>query len=415
MDFEDFLISVGKVPKIQIKYYLIWVSNYNSYFLHHKGCNIRDFLDSLKSVYQEWQVEQAGKAINLYKYYKNTCIDELPEKLNTSPSNWYDVRNKIKESCKYQHKSYSTEKSYLYWIKTFEKYLNGKNPDELYESDVKNFLTFLAVQKGIADSTQKQAFIAVLYLFRNVLFKEISNLNNVIKSSKYKKLPLVLSKTEISLILDQMHGIYKTMTEMIYGGGLRLSECLSLRVRDIDFERQCLTVRSGKGNKDRQTLLPRVIIPSLQTHLESIKKYYDSDRNDNIPGVQLPYALDRKYINAGREWVWFWVFPSGKLSYDPREKIIRRYHIYPTTLQKTFHEAVLSSGITKNATIHTLRHSFATHLIEKGYDIRTVQELLGHSDIRTTMIYTHIAKKNILGVISPFDDLEAVNHLEQLK
>ena len=204
-----------------------------------------------------------------------------------------------------------------------------------------------------------------------------------------------------------MHGTNRIMTEMIYGGGLRLSECLSLRVRDIDLERQCLTVRSAKGNKDRQTLLPQGIIPALQMHLESIKKYYDRDRNDNIPGVQLPHALDKKYINADKDWAWFWVFPSGKLSFDPREKIIRRYHIYPTTLQKSFHEAVISSGITKNATIHTLRHSFATHLIEKGYDIRTVQELLGHSDIRTTMIYTHVAKKNILGVISPFDDLHA--------
>ena len=409
MDYEEFLLTAGKVPAFQIKYYLVWVSKWNSYLLHHRGCDNSDFFDSLKSGYQDWQVKQAVKAVDLYSYYKKTYAEKRSEDLKESPSNWEDIRNRIRESCKYQHKSYSTEKSYLYWIKVFKTYLDGKNIDELDETDVKNFLTFLAVEKGIADSTQKQAFIAVLYLFRNVLYKEISNLNNVIRSSKYKKLPLVLSKSEISLILGGMNGTNRIMTEMIYGGGLRLSECLSLRVRDIDLERQCLTVRSAKGNKDRQTLLPQGIIPALQMHLESIKKYYDRDRNDNIPGVQLPHALDKKYINADKDWAWFWVFPSGKLSFDPREKIIRRYHIYPTTLQKSFHEAVISSGITKNATIHTLRHSFATHLIEKGYDIRTVQELLGHSDIRTTMIYTHVAKKNILGVISPFDDLDAVN------
>ena len=405
MELDDFLLLVGKVPNKHKKYYLIWISRYNTYKKRYPRNNDQDFYDSLSKEHTDWQVIQAHKAVDLYKYYLSSHTNHRREPILAVPVSWDNVELKIKETCKSQYKSYSTERSYLHWVRTFSRYLEKKMPDAVSELDVKNFLTYLAVQKGLAASTQKQAFIALLYLFRNVLYKEISNLNGVVRSSQYKKLPLVLAKDEILLILEQMNGIYKTMTEIIYGGGLRLSECLSLRVRDIDFQRQCLTIRSAKGNKDRQTLLPNTLIPELKKHLLIIRKYHDSDRKNNISGVQLPHALSRKYPNAGKEWGWFWVFPSKKLSCDPRENIIRRYHLYPSTLQKAFHSSVLSAKITKNASIHTLRHSFATHLIESGYDIRTVQELLGHSDIRTTMIYTHIAKKNKLGVISPFDDL----------
>ena len=405
MDFREFLIEKGKVPEKQLKYYLKWVSNYNSFILHNAGSDVSDFISSLEPQFQTWQLEQAEKAVNFYIYYIKTFkINKViqPAEITTS---WEDVIIKTRKSCKFQHKSYSTEKSYIHWIYRFEKYLNSKQPADVSENDVKNFLTYLAVQKGIAESTQKQAFIAILFLFRHILYKEITNLDNVAHSTQYKKLPLVLSAEEIKDIFRRMSGIYLTMAQLIYGGGLRLTECLSLRIRDLDFQRQCLTVRSGKGNKDRQTLLPESIIPELEKHLIKARKYFDSDRKNNVPGVQLPFALDNKYINAGKEWAWFWAFPSPKLSCDPRKNIVRRYHIYPTTLQKNFHDAVISSGVSKNATIHTLRHSFATHLIEKGYDIRTVQELLGHSDIRTTMIYTHVAKKNKLSVISPFDTL----------
>jgi len=405
MELENFLITTGKVPNKQKKYYLIWISKYTTYKKINIQNSDQDYFDFLSEKYQEWQIIQAQKAINLYKYYLNSQTNRKDKLVVSAPDSWDIVEEKIKESCKIQYKSYSTEKSYLHWTRTFRKYLNNKKPETVSELDLKNFLTYLAVQKGLAASTQKQSFIALLFLFRNVLFKEITNLNGVIRSTQHKKLPLVLAQEEIVLILDQMDGIYKIMVEIIYGGGLRLSECLSLRVRDIDFHRQCLSIRSGKGNKDRQTLLPNAVIPALKKHLLGIRKFYESDQKNNIPGVQLPHALDRKYLNAGKEWGWFWVFPSKKLSCDPRENIIRRHHLYPSTLQKAFHSSVLSAKITKNASIHTLRHSFATHLIENGYDIRTVQELLGHSDIRTTMIYTHIAKKNKLGVVSPFDNL----------
>ena len=410
MSFEEFLTEKCNVNEKYLAYFLRWVSQYNSFILHNRDSGISDFLNTLGKKAEIWQLDQARKAVNYYIFYKSN-YDKEKSKNISSPSNWDDIIILIKESCKFQYKSYSTEKSYLHWIRVFRKYLDGKNPSDVDESDVKNFLTYLAVEKGIADSTQKQAFIAILYLFRNALFREITNLDNVIRSSQYKKLPLVLSKDEVTRIIGRMKGIQRLMVEIIYGGGLRLSECLSLRIRDIDFQRQCITVRSGKGNKDRQTLLPLSIIPSLKNHLVLTRKYYDNDRRDNVEGVPLPYALENKYRNACREWCWYWVFPSNKLSFNPRDKIVRRFHLYPTTLQKSFHEAVASAGIDKNASVHTLRHSFATHLIEKGYDVRTVQELLGHSDIRTTMIYTHVATKNKLGVISPFDDLDLTTDL----
>ncbi len=406
MDLKDYLLNAGKVPQRQLKYYLIWISKYNGYCKRYPQNNLQDYMDFLAENYNDWQVVQAGKAVNLYKYYLAVHSDKKETVAVKIPVSWTEIEDKVKEACKFQYKSYSTEKSYLYWIRTFGKYLENKEPDTVSELDVKNFLTYLAVQRKLASSTQKQAFIALLFLFRNVLFKEITNLNDVIRSSQYRKLPLVLSKDEVQLILKQMKGTYKIMAELTYGGGLRLSECLSLRIKDVDFQRQCLTIRSGKGNKDRQTLLSNTVIPALKEHILLIRKYYESDLKNKIAGVQLPYALSRKYPNAGKEWGWFWVFPSNKLSCDPRENIVRRHHLYTSTLQKAFHTSVLSTGITKNATIHTLRHSFATHLIESGYDIRTVQELLGHSDIRTTTIYTHIAKKNKLGVISPMDKLD---------
>jgi len=202
-----------------------------------------------------------------------------------------------------------------------------------------------------------------------------------------------------------MHGPCLLMAKLIYGGGLRLEECLSLRVKDIDFERSCLTIRGGKGNKDRETILPEKIIHGLKGHLLKVRELFDKDSRDGTAGVMIPGALGRKYLNVSRDWGWYWVFPSHALSVDPISRVVRRFHLYPTTLQKAFRQAVRVAGIVKPASVHTLRHSFATHLIEKGYDIRTIQELLGHTEVSTTMIYTHVATKNKLGVMSPFDAL----------
>ena len=213
----------------------------------------------------------------------------------------------------------------------------------------------------------------------------------------------MLTIKEVNNIFDEMSGLYRLMAMLIYGCGLRLQECLNLRIKDVDIEQGFVIVRSGKGDKDRRTVLPESLKDDLVCHISAVREIYEKDRRDDLNGVYLPDALERKYPNAGKEWGWFWLFPSKSLSVNPRTRIVRRHHTHPAALQRAFKAAVTKAGITKPASIHTLRHSFATHLLEKGYDIRTVQELLGHKYLHTTMIYTHVAKRNILGVKSPLD------------
>jgi integron integrase len=271
------------------------------------------------------------------------------------------------------------------------------------QSDIERFLSHLAVEGRVAVSTQNQAFNALLFLFRHVFDKEIQGLDAAVRSRRPRRLPVVLSRQEAMRLLDAMKGTTKLIASLIYGGGLRLEECLRLRIKDVDFERGFLTVRRGKGDKDRQTLFAETVRDLLQDHILAARTIYDEDRKNNLEGVWMPEALDLKYPNAGKEWAWFWVFPSVGLSVDPETKKIRRHHLFPSTVQKAFKQALDKTGIAKQASVHTLRHSFATHLIEAGYDIRTVQELLGHTSLQTTMIYTHVANKNKLGVISPLD------------
>lgn len=302
-----------------------------------------------------------------------------------------------------KHMSRRTEKTYLLWIMRFKSFTAGKACADLTEQDLRNFLSFLAVERHVSAATQRLAFNAVLFMYRNVLAVEVNGLGSVVPSRVPRRLPVVLAKDEVRSVFSQLHGTHLLMATIIYGGGLRLQECLSLRIKDVDFSRNCLTIRGGKGEKDRETVLPERVCESLKRHLEGVRALYDRDRKKNVAGVSIPDALERKYVNAGTEWSWFWVFPSENLSIDPVTRIVRRHHVYPTTLQKAFRVAVRASGIVKHATVHTLRHSFATHLVEKGYDIRTIQELLGHADVSTTMIYTHVATKNKLGVTSPVD------------
>jgi integron integrase len=304
-----------------------------------------------------------------------------------------------------KHLSYRTEKSYLAWMARFLAFSASTDPKALTEEHLKHYLSYLAVERKVAGATQKQAFNALLFLYRKVLGREIIGLETVIPSHRLRRLPVVLTKEEIREIFHYLSGVHRLIAAVIYGGGLRLEECLCLRVKDVDFARGCLVIRAGKGDKDRETVLPERLAGELRRHLVRVRALHERDRRRGLAGVWMPEALARKYGAAAKDWTWFWLFPSSKLSIDPATGIVRRHHLYPTTLQKAFQRAVASSGLTKRATLHTLRHSFATHLVEKGYDIRTIQELLGHADVSTTMIYTHVATRNKLGVASPMDSL----------
>jgi integron integrase len=278
-----------------------------------------------------------------------------------------------------------------------------KLPTDLNGSDLKNFLTYLAVEKKVASGTQNQALNAIVFVFRHALGKDIENVLDAVRAKHKRRLPVVLTLREVEQVFDHLSGLPRLMAMLIYGCGLRLSECLQLRIKDIDLEQNIVIVRGGKGDEDRRTVLPERLNDDLIQHCLSVRTLYDHDRKKKLNGVALPGALERKYPNAGKEWGWFWLFPSKMLSVDPRTHIVRRHHLHPASLQRAFKEAVKNAWITKQASVHTLRHSFATHLLEKGYDIRTIQELMGHKFLHTTMIYTHVATKNILGVKSPLD------------
>jgi integron integrase len=409
-NFNNYLKSKRIVPKKQVPYYVVWVTQFLNFFNKKPSDNfnseeIDQFLKYLTKRKEEWQVNQATESIRIYQFYKTNKHSPETIKKEDSDSQWKAVTDEMINMLRLKQLSFKTEKTYLSWIRMFYRFLNGASPFSLDEKSVKNFLTYLAVERHVAPSTQNQAFNAVLFLFRHVLDKNIDGLSDVVRSRKMRRLPVVLTKDEVAKLFENMSGTNLLMAQIIYGGGLRLQECVQLRIKDIDFERNTIVVKSGKGDKDRETVLPETVKNDLKDHIKKIKKLFECDRQNNTPGVELPLALERKYPNAGKEWIWQWVFPSQTLSSDPRTKIIRRHHVHPTNLQKHIRRSVMKAGIFKRVTTHTLRHSFATHLLEDGHDIRTIQELLGHSSIKTTMIYTHVARKNRLGVTSPMDSL----------
>lgn len=302
-----------------------------------------------------------------------------------------------------KHYSLKTEKSYVQWIWRFILFHKKRHPASMGEREVGEFLTHLAVQAKVAASTQNQALNAVLFLYRNVLKVDIGWIENIERAKKRIRVPVVFTREEAKKIIAQLQGTKWLMVSLLYGCGLRLSECLRLRVKDIDFTYNQITLRDTKGDTDRVTMLPASLKGPLREHLVRVKDLHAQDLKDGFGRVYLPFALARKYPNADREWGWQYVFPSAKRSKDPRSNIERRHHVLDSVLQRTVKDAISKAEISKHGSCHTFRHSFATHLLESGYDIRTVQELLGHKDVSTTMIYTHVLNTPGLAVRSPVD------------
>ncbi|MBP7525962.1 MAG: integron integrase [Propionivibrio sp.] len=314
---------------------------------------------------------------------------------------------RVREVARYKHYSIRTEQAYVEWIRRFVKFHGKRHPREMGAEEVRNFLSWLAGTRDIAASTHQQALSALLFLFRDVLEVELPWLGEIERPKKPKRVPVVLSAEETGRLLALMEGVHGLMARLLYGTGMRLLECLRLRVKDVDFDQRQIVVRSGKGDKDRVTVLPDSLVDPLRVHLLHAHALWSADRAAGRPGVQMPEALARKYPNAAQSWAWFWVLPATELSVDPRSGIERRHHAHEQSLQRAIKRGVALAAIAKPATTHTLRHSFATHLLQSGYDIRTVQELLGHSDVSTTMIYTHVLNRGGRGVASPLDRLSS--------
>jgi len=313
--------------------------------------------------------------------------------------------DRVRGELRVRHKSPKTEKAYTAWIRRYILFHDKRHPADMAEPEITAFLTHLAVKRKVSASTQNQALSALLFLYRDVLGIELGTLAAV-RARRTRKLPVVLTRGEVLRVLERLDGVPRLVATLLYGSGLRLMEALRLRVKDIDFSFHQIAIRDGKGGKDRVTMLPALVEDSLREHLEQVRQVHRRDLADGVGSVYLPHALARKYPNAGTEWVWQYVFPSTSLAADRETGEMRRFHTSPRTIQRAVKFAARKAGIAKRATCHTLRHSFATHLLIGGYDIRTVQELLGHRSVRTTMIYTHVLNRGGQGVQSPADALD---------
>jgi integron integrase len=318
--------------------------------------------------------------------------------------------DQVSERIRYMHYSPKTEKAYLYWVRFFIRWSatqpgGMRHPRDMGVADVEAFLSMMANERKVSASTHNQALSALLFLYREVLNIDLPWLNNIGRPQQAKRIPSVLTKDEVAGLLAQMDGITALLARLLYGTGMRLMEGMRLRVKDVEFDRHVVIVREAKGGKDRVVMLPRSLAPALRLQMLAARALWEADRQAQRGGVEVPHALDVKYPKVGYSWGWFWLFPSPTFSIDPRSGVERRHHLFEERLQRALKVAVPKAGIHKPVSVHTLRHSFATHLLQGGTDIRTVQELLGHSDVSTTMIYTHVLKVAAGGTASPLDAL----------
>ena len=324
-------------------------------------------------------------------------------------NNGKKILDDVRDVMRLHHYSIHTERSYCDWIRRFVLYHQMQSREDLAngEQKIEAFLTHLAVDEKVAGATQNQAMNALVFLYKKVLRRELDRSINAVRADRKVNVPVVLTREEVAQVIALMHGIPQLIVKLLYGSGLRIMEAVRMRVKDMDFAMKQVTVRAGKGDKDRVTTFPASMIPLLENHLRKVKATHEQDLLRGHGDVYLPYALERKYPNAAREWGWQYAFPARDISTDPRSGIVRRHHVEPNVVNKAIKAAVGRAGIVKHVSAHSFRHSFATHLLQRGTDIRTIQALLGHSDVATTMIYTHILQQGGYGVASPLDDLDA--------
>ncbi len=424
-DFCDFLIKRQLVVAGRETFYVFWLRRYFQQEINFKGTGweskLPQFLDSLKREPQiaPWQVDQASQAVQLYfNNFLNAQKKSLEQGKNQGEkgkSDWFDgqrVLADLTEWLRIKHYAYKTEKSYLNWCRRFLQYsyeCKGKNDEGnicITPELIKDFLARLATHGKAAKSTQNQAFSSLLFLCRHVLQIDLKDMEKNLRAKTAKKLPVVLTPIEVKLVLSSVSGTNGLILRLIYSSGMRLSECARLRVKDLDFDQSLIFIRSGKGDKDRSTLLAEQIKSALREHLQRVKQLHQKDLSDGFGEVYLPGALNKKYPSACKEWGWQYVFPSAKLSVDPRSKKTRRHHISDGAIQNAMKKAVRAADIVKPASVHTLRHSFATHLLLNGVDLRQIQDYLGHVSVETTMIYTHVVKNLRNPAISPLDMLD---------
>ncbi len=417
-DFGKYLLESKMVAAGKEKFMVHWTRKFFEYRLRHPQIIWSDLLplyikelDSTGS-YKDWQIRQADQAVRLY--FSNFLISISPKISHGGAST---VNNQtpqkialqsFQEALRLRNYALRTERTYINWVVQYFNFCKTRNPSFSENSPcsvdlVRDFLAYLVMTKNVSASTQNLAFNSILMFFRLVFNQDLGDLKNTVRARTGQKLPVVLSVDETKKLLESVKGTTGLMLKIIYGGGLRVNECCSLRIKDIDFDQSLITIRGGKGGKDRTTLLPASLTGELRSHIAKVLTLHDKDIAEGYGAVWLPHALDRKYPNAPTQKAWQYLFPSANRSIDPRSNIIRRHHVSDSTLQRAVKVAIKKAGIHKHASVHCLRHSFATHLLLNGVDLRQIQELLGHSKVETTMIYTHVVKDMRNPVASPFD------------